>query len=125
MNQTTILLIDDDALLRSSCASVLAHHGYSVIEASDGDAALARLDEEPLPELIVVDLEMPGMGGWEFLAILRSDRRLAELPVLIVSALELGPRARAVYPSLRKLVEPEQLLATVAQLLHVARPSFG
>ena len=65
------------------------------------------------------------MGGWEFLAILRSDRRLAELPVLIVSALELGPRARAVYPSLRKLVAPEQLLTTVAQLLDVARPSFG
>ncbi len=118
-------MIDYDDLLRSSCASVLEHHGYSVIQASDGDAALARLDGDLLPDLIVVDLEMPGMGGWEFLAILRSDRRLAALPVLIVSALELGPRARAVYPSLRKLVEPTQLLASVAQLLDVARPSCG
>jgi CheY-like chemotaxis protein len=125
MRQATILLVDDDVLLRGSCAALLESHGHTVVQAGDGAEALGWLDDGALPELIVVDLEMPGMGGWEFLAVLRSDRRLAALPVVIVSAIELGQRARAVYPSLHKPVAPELLLATVDQLLDIARPNFG
>lgn len=128
MSQATILLVDDDVLLRTSCASLLEASGHIVIQAGDGAEALRRLlDDGTRPELLVVDLEMPGMGGWELLAILRgtADRELAALPVMIVSALDLSDRARAVYPSLRKPVPPERMLETIGQLLAIARPSFG
>ncbi|HWE31541.1 MAG TPA: response regulator [Polyangia bacterium] len=120
--------MDDDVLLRTSCASLLEASGHIVIQAGDGAEALRRLlDDGTRPELLVVDLEMPGMGGWELLAILRgtADRELAALPVMIVSALDLSDRARAVYPSLRKPVPPERMLETIGQLLAIARPSFG
>jgi CheY-like chemotaxis protein len=128
MSQATIMLVDDDVLLRTSCATLLEARGHTVIQASNGAEALSQLvDAGTRPELLVVDLEMPRMGGWELLAILRSaaDRRLAELPVMIVSGLDVSAEARAVYPSLRKPVPPERLLETVGQLLAVARPSFG
>ena len=127
MRQATIMLVDDDVLLRTSCATLLEASGHTVIQANDGAEALSQLDEGARPELLVVDLEMPAMSGWELLAILRgkADRKLAELPVLIVSGLEVSAEARAVYPSLRKPVPPENLLETIGQLLAIARPSFG
>jgi CheY-like chemotaxis protein len=128
MSEATILLVDDDVLLRTSCASLLEARGYIVIQAGDGAEALSRLlDDGIRPQLLVVDLEMPGMGGWELLAILRAtaDRELAALPVMIVSALDLSDRARAVYPSLRKPVPPERMLETIGDLLAIMRPSFG
>ncbi|HEY2733094.1 MAG TPA: response regulator [Polyangiales bacterium] len=124
-SERTILVIDDDEQLRESYAQLLEGHGFLVAQAGDARAALDYCVNHVNPSLIVVDIHMPGMSGWEFLAVLKCYRRLASVPILIVSAYPLDNAAIAVYPSLTKPVEPAMLIATIEELLDVARPSFG
>jgi two-component system response regulator HydG len=78
-----ILVVDDEAATRSALRGLLEAEGYLVDEAADGGAALARMAELP-PDIIVTDLDMPGMSGLQLLAALRE--RDTELPVIVVTA---------------------------------------
>jgi len=111
-----ILLIEDDADLADAIAEILAIEGYRIVYASDGMAALALLSETDLPDLILLDLMMPKMNGWEFRAAQQSDQRLARIPVVVLSA--TGERARPIDATriVRKPVSLETLLATVREL---------
>jgi CheY-like chemotaxis protein len=60
-----VLVVDDDAAIRRVVAAALADEGYAVVQAADGDAALAAVRAAP-PCLILLDMRMPGMDGWEF-----------------------------------------------------------
>jgi CheY-like chemotaxis protein len=82
----SVLIIEDDEGVRHSLAELLGEEGYDVKVASDGSDALALLQEEPLPSLILLDLMMPTMNGGEFRARQLSDPRLASIPVIVVSA---------------------------------------
>src|SRR4051794_13923760 len=82
---TRILVIDDERLLRAPVASVLRHAGYEVDCAGSGEEALQVL-ESATPDLILLDLMMPGMGGLGFLRRLRADERWAAVPVIVLSA---------------------------------------
>jgi CheY-like chemotaxis protein len=70
MTSRTILVIEDDSELREEIARALRSRGYVVPSAADGDAALKSLGEINAPCLILVDLMMPNMDGWEFLDLL-------------------------------------------------------
>jgi CheY-like chemotaxis protein len=76
-------MVDDDALLRDTVASILSHLGYTPVLAATGEEALARLAEPPEPVLVILDLDMPGMGGAWALAMIRNQR--PDLPVVIAS----------------------------------------
>jgi DNA-binding response OmpR family regulator len=78
----SVLVVDDDDGIRSSVRVALEDRGYRVIEAPDGESALARLRERE-PDLVVLDVMLPGMDGFE---CCRQIRRRWDLPVLIVSA---------------------------------------
>ncbi len=82
----SVLIIEDDEGVRHSLAELLYEEGYDVQLAGDGSDALALLQEEPLPSLILLDLMMPTMNGGEFRARQLSDPRLASIPVIVVSA---------------------------------------
>jgi CheY-like chemotaxis protein len=82
---TRILVIDDDRLFRAPATTVLRQAGYEVECASSGEEAL-RLLESARPDLVLLDLMMPGMGGLEFLRRLRADTRWAAVPVIVLSA---------------------------------------
>jgi CheY-like chemotaxis protein len=84
----TILLVDDYADARATVRELLEEHGYTVIEAANGQQALNILVSPKAPRigLIVLDLQMPVMDGWEFLKVLRNYVLLAHIPVLVVSA---------------------------------------
>ncbi|MDB5721411.1 MAG: hypothetical protein JWP15_2029 [Alphaproteobacteria bacterium] len=79
----TILLADDEELVRASTAEMLRELGFEVVEVTSADEALRRIDAGFLPNLVVTDHLMPGMTGAELARILR--RRRPELPVLIIS----------------------------------------
>lgn len=80
----SVLLIEDDATLRSVVSYYLAKAGYQVVTAADGNQALAAIDERPESiGLIILDLMLPGLGGFHVLRDLRSK---AEAPIIIVSA---------------------------------------
>jgi len=81
-----LLVVEDDAFAREAMSTLLEAEGYQVASAANGREALGQLRGTILPDLILLDLVMPVMDGLEFCRQQRSDDRLAEIPVLIVSA---------------------------------------
>ena len=80
-----VLVVDDDSAVRQTLARVLAHEGFVVAEAANGQEALLWLRSGRRPGVIVLDLRMPVMDGWAFRAAQRDDRRIADIPVVILS----------------------------------------
>lgn len=81
----TILVVDDDPKLVRLVEINLTQEGYGVHTAADGEAALAAVAQER-PDLIVLDVMMPGMDGFETLKRLKADPALAEIPVIMLTA---------------------------------------
>ena len=91
----TVLVADDKATSRELVRTVLEKSGYTVAEASDGIEAL-RNARELKPDLIILDLHMPGMDGFGVIQEIRRDRELAATPVLALTASAMqGDRERA------------------------------
>ena len=82
-----ILFVDDDPILREFAVVNLATERASVETAADGRAALAAISGEP-PDLVLLDLDMPEMDGFQVLESLRADPRFRELPVIVVTGRE-------------------------------------
>lgn len=80
-----ILLVDDAADIRLLVRAVLQRAGHEILEADSGAAALARLDEPELPDAVILDIQMPGVDGWETLTALRAHPTAQDLPVLVCS----------------------------------------
>lgn len=86
-----ILVVDDDPLHRALLAEYLGLEGFDVCEAEDGARALARATERR-PDIIVLDVQMPEMSGFEVVRRLRDLAPLRDVPVLFVSSLDLEQR---------------------------------
>jgi DNA-binding response OmpR family regulator len=81
-----VLIVDDEAGIRELCRVNLALAGYDVVEAADGFQALEQA-KTAKPDLIFLDVMMPGMSGWEVLEKLRADEATATIPVVMLTAL--------------------------------------
>jgi CheY-like chemotaxis protein len=89
-----VLVVDDDDTMRAGLRRALNEEGWQVTEAENGRVALARLAESR-PDVIVVDLMMPEMDGFELLDALRSNGGWREIPVLVLTAKDLTDKDRA------------------------------
>ena len=87
-----ILVVDDDADLRESLAFLLTLKGYDVVTACDGREALQTVQAGPPPSLILLDLMMPEMDGFQFRRALLDDPALADIPVVLCSANPTAPQ---------------------------------
>lgn len=86
MKKLKILLIEDDEIERMKFARVTSKLGnHSIVEAENGEKALELLDQIELPNLIVLDLNMPKVNGIEFLGILKSNKVLEYIPIVVMS----------------------------------------
>ena len=122
-----ILIADDDPTIRGLLSRVLKDMGYTVETAIDGRAALETITASP-PDLLIIDLIMPGLTGWSVLARARS--RAPILPIIIISGTAPTVRRQAaLFPDttvfLRKPIAIEELLAVVARLLTGVGPDGG
>ncbi len=81
----TILVVDDNEVSRLTCSRVLERRGYRVVEAENGRSALERL-EEMSPDLVLLDVMMPGLSGFEVLAAIRERKPREALPVIMATA---------------------------------------
>jgi len=90
-----LLLIEDDTSIRLALADMLGDEGFAVTTAINGRAALDQLRHAPPPDVILLDLMMPVMDGWEFRVEQRSDPMLSSIPLLAMSA-DLSAKARAI-----------------------------
>ncbi len=82
-----VLVVDDDALNRRLVTATLAREGLRTTSANDGAEALKAIGEDP-PDVILLDIEMPGMDGFEVLEHIKSDEKLRHLPVIMISGLD-------------------------------------
>lgn len=85
-NKVTVLIVDDEEDIREAVSEALSNEGYEVHGAGDGAQALEAA-RELRPSLVLLDLMMPGMNGWEFCAAQRNDPEISRIPVVVVSAL--------------------------------------
>lgn len=91
-----ILVADDDPGIRGLLALQLGLYGHQVYEASDGLEALAAVARDD-PDAVVLDVMMPELSGWDVLERLRQDERFSDLPVVIISARDVGDDIRHGY----------------------------
>jgi CheY-like chemotaxis protein len=116
----SVLIVDDDPSIREVMIEILTGEGYTVSEACNGREALMRLREAGYhPSLILLDLMMPVMDGFQFRGEQLRDADLAGIPVVVLSADgQTYQKAAAlnVNAALRKPVELDQLLQVVAEI---------
>jgi CheY-like chemotaxis protein len=109
----SILVVDDDDLLREAISFSLAHAGYGVLEARNGKEALALLEGGFRPGLILLDLQMPVMDGEAFCRYCKASEQLRDIPVVICTA-EMNGQSTATRVGanayLRKPIFPSALL---------------
>lgn len=121
----TILVVDDEATNRDLLEAILTQDGYKVGLAEDGPQALARVAASP-PDLILLDLIMPGMSGLEVCQALKQEPRTAEIPVIVVTALgqvsaKEAALTRGADDFVTKPVRADDLRARAAAMLKVRR----
>ena len=113
MREAKILVVEDDDDIRDSLKELLEEEGYQVDTAANGEQALNRLRGEA-PQLILLDLMMPVMDGWEFRRHQKADPEMSQVPVIVLSALDQG-RAAGLDPAafLKKPLDFDRLLQLV------------
>ena len=116
MLSKTILVVEDDTVARGAMAGLLKERGYQAMTAGNGKEALTSLEAGARPDLILLDLWMPGGDGWEFRERQRLDKRLASIPVIILSSVaDAAEWADALgdVGYLRKPINPETLFVAI------------
>jgi CheY-like chemotaxis protein len=122
-----VLVVDDNARLRSLWIEVLEEAGYAAVGSEDGLAA-AELIRDLFPDLILLDLRMPRASGWDFLENVRANPKWHTIPVVLVSAhLDEGPDLAAdsglnIVGQLAKPVSVGDLLAKVEGIIGPPHP---
>lgn len=118
---TTILLVEDNELNRDMLSRRLARQGYQVVQAVDGGEAIARA-RDSAPDLILMDLSLPVIDGWEATRRLKADEATRRIPVIALTAHAMaGDREQAMAAGCddfdTKPVELPRLLEKIAALL--------
>lgn len=116
------MVVEDEPENRLFIGLMLRTEGYDVLEAEDGPAALELLNRGHLPELILLDVMMPGLNGWQVFERLRDDQRFTDIPVVMLTALaQRADVERAVQLGvdgyLTKPFEPADLIHTIEETL--------
>ena len=118
-----VLIVDDDPGVRAFVRASLEFEGYEVREAGNADEGLAALEEEP-PDLILLDVMMPRVDGWEMLRRVQERHGVGSIPVIMLSGkVEGAPddaAQRGATGFIGKPFDPQQLIASAKQILAAA-----
>jgi CheY-like chemotaxis protein len=103
-----VLIVEDDAGIREELAAILGHEGYEVVTAANGRDALERLHWGLRPSVILLDLRMNVMTGWEFRAEQQKDAAVADIPVIAMTTGRWKPEDVTEFPD--HIAKPLNLL---------------
>jgi two-component system cell cycle response regulator DivK len=122
-NGRTVLLVEDNPHNRKIFSGMLTHSGFRVVEAVDGHDALAKVEAE-LPDLILMDLSIPGIDGWECTRRIKAAERSRHVPILALTAHAMRgdeERARAAGCDgyLSKPISPKRVVEEVRRYLNL------
>ena len=120
----TILVIEDDKFLRELMVRKLASEpGFEILSAIDGENGLKSMKEQK-PEVVLLDLILPGIGGFDVLAKMKEDMALADIPVIILSNLgqqedvDKGMQLGAVDFMIKAHFTPNEIVEKIKQVLN-------
>lgn len=121
MSEQTILYIEDNEYNRKIVRQLLGRTSYRLMEAVDGESGVAMAQKE-LPQLILMDVQLPKMSGLDATKALRADPRTKDIPIIVITSFALsGDREKAADAGadsyLAKPYSPRELLALVRQYL--------
>ena len=125
MSERVVMIIDDDDDIVDTVRMILQRQGWEVASAPEGAAALEQLRGGLRPELILLDLMMPGLNGWQFTELLRADPALGNPPIVVLSgAGDVAAKAASVgaVAHLRKPFELSELVEVVRTRARPAEP---
>ena len=116
-----ILIIEENEDTRFVFSAILNYDGYRVVEAGNGEEGVARV-REFLPDLIISDIDMPGMNGFAAARLIRGDERLSGIPILVITGSEFTTAEQAEARTLfdgcfAKPMQPSLVLAEVQRLI--------
>ena len=117
MNPKAILVVDDEPAILEMIAELLGYEGYQVVTTSQGSVALARAKTDP-PALILLDLMMPGMSGWQVIAALKASPQTRAIPIVVLSArrdLPITANELGIASFLAKPFDIDELIGIVRQ----------
>jgi CheY-like chemotaxis protein len=120
MKPKPILVVDDEPAILEMIAELLMYEGYQVVTTSEGSVALAQAKVDP-PALILLDLMMPGMSGWQVIAALKASPQTRAIPVVLLSARRDLPATAAELEVVTFLAKPfdiDELLSIVHEHAH-------
>jgi CheY-like chemotaxis protein len=122
-----VLVVEDDGCARKALAMLL-NDDYDVVEAANGREALATLAKGARPDVLLLDLVMPQMDGWEFMKRQRADWRLCTIPTIVMTGIASHDPRCMEMPVVRFLQKPytyEQLIAAIeTEVGYFARPRY-
>ena len=121
MNPKRILIVEDTEDNRRIMRDLLSNAGFEIIEAYDGQAAIAAASKH-VPDLILMDIQLPVLNGYEAIRRIKADARLRSIPIVAVTSYALScdkesARAAGCDRYVAKPFSPLQLLATIRELL--------
>ena len=121
MSERTILYIEDNEYNRKIVRQLLGRTSYQLVEAVDGESGVA-LAQQIVPQLILMDVQLPKMSGLDATRALRADPRTSDIPIIVITSFALsGDREKAAVAGadnyLAKPYSPRELLALVRQYL--------
>jgi CheY-like chemotaxis protein len=125
----TLLLADDSVTIQRVIELTFADEDINVLAVSDGDQAIERIDADP-PDIVLVDVGMPGRSGYEVARYIKESPRLSHIPVLLLTGAfepvdETQAAAAGCDGVLAKPFEPQLVIARVKELLERSAPPFG
>ena len=126
MSARTVLYVEDNEYNRKIVRQLLSRTSYRLIEATDGEAGVAAAREQ-LPDLILMDVQLPKMSGLDATRLLRADDATKHIPIVVITSFALsGDRERAAEAGatayLAKPYSPRELLALVREILPEPTP---
>jgi len=121
MSEQTILYIEDNEYNRKIVRQLVSRTSYRLIEAVDGESGVAQAQKE-LPDLILMDVQLPKMSGLDATRVLKADPRTSDIPIIVITSFALsGDREKASAAGansyLAKPYSPRELLALVREFL--------
>jgi CheY-like chemotaxis protein len=120
-----ILIVEDEIDLREFFQESLTSFGYEVFSSAHGKAALDLLKNGLFPDVIVSDLVMPEMNGWDFAKALKEDELLSQIPLIVVSALNDRSSPENCSDSFTKPFNFQRLLNKIEEITSLKKPSLS
>lgn len=118
----SVLVVEDDEVAREGMKGILEREGYEVALAGNGAEALDYLETAPRPDAILLDMLMPGVDGWGFLARVQLQPRLRAIPVILMTGTVLSPDWAASHGCAGFLKKPVKVADLLSELQRCAGP---